>query len=116
MSVSKSLNISLLQVMISSKDEHVFIWDLSDLTLQIIFDAWWASVNIGSQRTFAWNYSRHGPVGRFHLHCGIEGTGIPGIICIVCHAVLCHPSEHGTSSMQKHLLTKAHIAKSHEII
>ena len=39
MSDSKSLNTSLLEIMISFKNEHVFIHDLSDLTLQIIFDA-----------------------------------------------------------------------------
>jgi hypothetical protein len=49
------------------------------------------------------------------LHCGIEETGRPGIICIVCHQVLRHPSEHGTSSMGKHLLAKAHIAKLNEL-
>ena len=39
----------------------------------------------------------------------------PGIICIVCHQVLRHPSEHGTSSMGKHLLAKAHITKLNEL-
>jgi len=37
------------------------------------------------------------------------------MICIVCHQVLCHPSEHGTSSKGKHLLAKAHIAKLNEL-
>jgi len=49
------------------------------------------------------------------VHCGIEGTGIPSIICIVCHKVRRHPSEHGTSSPGKHLLAKAHIAKLNEL-
>jgi hypothetical protein len=115
MSDTKSLNSSLLEVMISSKKEHVFIRDWNDLTLQIIFDAWWASMNIGSKRPIPWNNSRHAPSWRFYLHCGIEDTGSPGIICIVCHQVLCHPSEHGTSSMGKHLLAKAHIAKWNEL-
>jgi len=101
--------------MISSKNERVFILDLTDLTLQIIFDAWWATMNVGSNRPIAWNASRHAPSWRFYLHCGIEEEGSPGIICIVCHQVLCHPSEHGTSSMGKHLLAEAHIAKLNEI-
>jgi len=101
--------------MISSKNERVFIRDLSDLTLQIIFDAWWASMNVGSKRPIACKNSRHVPSWRFYLHCGIEETGSPGIICIVCHQVLRHPSEHGTSSMGKHLLAKAHIAKLNEL-
>jgi hypothetical protein len=101
--------------MITSKHERFFIRDLSDLTLQIIFGAWWASMNDGSKRPNAWNNSRHAPSWRFYLHCGIEATGSPGIICIVCHQVLRHPSEHGTSSMGKHLLAKAYIAKLNEL-
>jgi len=111
----QSLNTSLLEVMISAKYNHVFIRDLSDLTLQIIFEAWWASINVGSKRPIAWNASRHVPSWRFYLHCGIEESGSPGIICIICHQVLRHPSEHGTSSMGKHLFAKAHIAKLNEL-
>jgi len=44
---SKSLNTSLLEVMISSKNERVYIRNLGDLILQIIFDAWGASINVG---------------------------------------------------------------------
>jgi len=101
--------------MISSKNERVFIRDMSDFTLQIIFDAWWASMNIGSMRPIGWSNSRHAPSWRFYLHCGMAENGSPGSICIVCHQVLCHPSEHGTSSMGKHLLAKAHIAKLNEL-
>jgi len=101
--------------MISFKNEHVFIRDLSDLTLQIIFDAWWVSMNVGSMWPIAWNASRHAPSWRFYIHCGIEESGSPAIICIVCHQVLCHPSEHRTSSMGKHLLAKGHIAKLNEL-
>jgi len=54
---SKSLNTSLLKVKISSKDEHVFIRDLSDLDSQTILDAWWASMNVESKRPVAWNDS-----------------------------------------------------------
>jgi len=72
-------------------------------------------MNVGSKRPIAWNASRHAPSRRFYLHCGIEETGSPGIICIVCHQVLHHPSEHGTSSMGKHLLAKAHIGKLNEL-
>jgi len=115
MSDTKSLNTSLLEVMIYSKNECVMIRDLSDLTLQRIFDAWWASMNVGSKRPMAWNDSRHAPSWRSYLHCGMDGTGSPGIICIVCHQVLRPPSEHGTSSMGKHSLAKAHIAKLNKL-
>jgi hypothetical protein len=115
MSDSQSLNTSLLEVMISCKNEPLFIGDLSDVALQIIFDAGWASMNIGSKWPIAWNHSRHGPLWRFYLHCGMAGNASPGIRCIVCHQVLRHPSEHVTSSMGKHLLAKAHIAKLNEL-
>jgi len=115
MADTQSLNATLLEVMISSKNERVLVCNLSDLTLQIIFDAWWASMNVGSKWPIAWNNSRHVPSWRFYWHCAIQETGSPGIICIVCHQVLRHPSEHGTSSMGKHLLAKAHIAKLNKL-
>jgi hypothetical protein len=115
MSDTQSLNPSLLEVMISSKNEHVFIRNLCDLTLQIILDTWWAAMDVGSMRPIAWKNSRHAPSWRFYLHCGIEETCSPGIICIICHQVLRHPSEHRTSSMEKHLLGSAHMAKLNEL-
>ena len=54
-------------------------------------------MNIDSKWPIAGNNSSHVPSWRFDLHCGIEETGSPGMICIVCHQVLRHPSEHGTS-------------------
>jgi len=101
--------------MICSKHERVFICDVNDLTLQIIFDAWWTSMNVGSKRPIDWNNSRHVPSWRFYSHGRIEETGCPGIISIVCHQVLLHPSEHGTSSMRKHLPATAYIAKINEL-
>ena len=72
-------------------------------------------MNGDSKQHIVWNNSRHAPSWRFNIHCGIEETGCPGIICIVCHQVLHHPSEHGTSSMGEHLLANAHIAKVNEL-
>ena len=115
MSDIKSLNTSLLEVMISSTYECVFICDLRDLNFQIIFDALWASMNVGSKQPIACNSSRQLPLWRFYLHCGIDETGSHGIICFVCHRVLRHPSEHGTSWMGKHLLAQAHIAKLNKL-
>jgi hypothetical protein len=79
-SETKSLNTSLLEVMISSKNEPVFIHDLSDHTLHIIFDAWRASMKVGSKQPIAWNNSRHAQSWRFYFHRRIEETGYPGII------------------------------------
>jgi hypothetical protein len=115
MSDSQSVNTSLLGVMISFKNERIFNRDLSDLTLQIIFDTWCASMNEDTKWPIAWNNSRYAPSWRFYLHCGMEENGSPGIIRIVCHQVLYHQSEHRTSSMGKHLLAKAHIAKLNEL-
>ena len=111
----QSLNTSLLKVTIASKNERVYIHALSVHTLQIIFDAWWASMNIGSMRCIVWNNSRHAHSWRLYWHCGIVETGSPAIICIVCHQVHCHPSEYGTTSMGKHGLAKAHIAKLYQL-
>jgi len=72
-------------------------------------------MNIGPKRPIPWKNSRRVQSWRFYLHCGIEATGSRVIICIVCHQVLRHPSEHGTSSMGKHLLAKAHMAKFNEL-
>jgi hypothetical protein len=55
------------------------------------------------------------PSRRVHLHCWMEETGSPGIICIVCDQVLRHPSEHETSSMGKHLPWEAHIPKVNKL-
>ena len=107
----KCFNTSWLEVVVSSTNDRVCIYDLSDLTLQIIFVAWLASMNVGAKWPIAWTHSWHAPSWQFYLHCGIKETASHGIICIVCLQVLCHPSEHGTSSMGKHLLAKAHIAK-----
>jgi len=115
MSDSQSLNTSSLDVMISSKNDGAFIRYLSNLRLQTIFDAWWDSMNEGSNQPIACDNSRHALSWRFYLHCGIEATGSPGIICIICHQVLRHPSEHGTSSMGKQLLAEAHSAKLNEL-
>jgi len=98
-----------------SKNERFFIRDLSDLTLQFIVDAGWASINVDTERPIGWNKSQHPSWWRFYFHSGIEETGRPVIIFIVCHQVLRHPSEHGTSSMGKHLLAKAHIAKLNKL-
>ena len=49
------------------------------------------------------------------MHCAIGETGSPGIISIICHQVLHHPSAHGTSSMGKHWLANAHITKLNEL-
>jgi hypothetical protein len=84
---------------------------MSDLTMEMIFDAWWASMNKGFEQHIAWDNARHAPWCKLYLHCGIEETGSPGIICIVRYIVLRRPSESGTSSLGKHLPAKVHITK-----
>ena len=72
-------------------------------------------MNVGSKRPIACNDYRYVGLWRFNLHCGIAETGSPAIQCIISHQGLHHPSEHGTSSMGKHLRAKAHIAKFNEL-
>jgi hypothetical protein len=85
--------------MISSKNELVLICDLSNLTLQIILDAWLASMNVGANQSTTWNNSSDVLSGWFGLHFQIEVTYSTGNICMVCYQVLRHPSEHTTSLM-----------------
>jgi len=92
MSDLKSLNTSLLEVMISSKYKHLFICELSNLTFYIIFDTNWASTNLDPKYSITWNNSRHAQLWRFYLDYRLKETGHPGIICIICHQVLPHPS------------------------
>jgi len=115
MSDSKSSITSVLELMMSSKNKRDFIPDLSDRTLQIIFKAWWASMHGGSEPPIASDISGHAPSWWIYSQCRREGNSIPDIICIICHDVLCHPSEHGSSSVGEHLQAKAHIAKLNEL-
>jgi hypothetical protein len=80
-----------------------------------MFNAWSASMNVGSKHPVAGNNSWHAPSYQFYLHCGSEETGSPGIIGIICHQVLRHPSDYATSSMGTHWLGKAHIVKLHKL-
>jgi len=107
---SKSLNTSMVEIMVSFKYEYVFIRDLSDLTVHIVSDTWWASMNVGSKHSIAWNNSRHADSWWFNLHCGVDETGSTGIIRVICHQLLRYPSEHRTCLMRKHWLAKVHIA------
>jgi len=68
-------------------------------------------MDVASKCSVAWNNSGSGSSSWYYLHCGIEGSTIRDIICVVFHQVLRHPSEHGTSLMGKHFVGKAHIAK-----
>jgi len=101
--------------MVCSKNEGVIIRDLSDLTVQIVLNAWWDSVNVDSKGPIAGNNCWHAPWWQFFLFCGNEENSRPWIICIVCHQFIHHPSQHGPSSNGKHYLTKAYIAKLNEL-
>jgi hypothetical protein len=97
MSHTKSLNTSLSGVLIAPNNEHVFICDFSTYDLHIMFDDWWASMDVSSKRAGALNNSRHLPSWRFYLHFGIEETSTSDTLCIVCYQVLRHSSGHGSS-------------------
>jgi len=101
--------------MVFSKNEPVFIRELSDLTLQIIFEACWIWMNVPWKRSTGGNNSIYLPSWKFDLHCRIEEISSPWLIWIICHHVLRHPSECETSSMGKHLLAKARISKHNKI-
>jgi len=100
---------------ISSKNAPDLICALTDITLQLIFNVWWASKNTGSERPIAWNTSARAPSRQFHFPCGMEVTGSPGIRCIICHQDFRHPSQYMTSSMGTHLLATSYIAQLNEL-
>jgi len=85
MSDQKSLNTSLHEIMISFKNDRFLIRHESDRTVKIIFDAWWALINVDLKRPIAWNQSQYAPSWQFYLHCRTEQTGRIGIIWIVHH-------------------------------
>jgi len=66
MSHTESFNTSVQEVMLWSINEPVFIGDLSDIALQIIFNAWWALLNVGSKWPFSLNNSRYVPSRRLY--------------------------------------------------
>jgi hypothetical protein len=72
-------------------------------------------MNDPSKLPLALKYSKYVSSWRFYLHCKIEETDSPGFMCIVCHQVLRHPSEHGITSMRRHLLAQALILKLKEL-
>jgi len=116
MSKPKSIYNLLVEVSISLETECVFIHISSNHTFQIICAACWAFKDVGLKRSIALNISRYAPMWHFYLQGGIAKTGSPGIIFIVWHQVPRHISEHGTSSMGKHLLAKAHVAMLNNFI
>jgi len=102
--------------MTSYKNDHVCLRDLGDLTVHIIFDGWWDSMNIVFIDPIAWHHSRHASAWRGYLHSGITETGSTGIISNVGHRILGHPSEHGTSWTGKHLVAKVNFTKLNKLI
>lgn len=72
-------------------------------------------MDVGSKHSIGWNYSRHAPSWSYYLHCRINETSSRGSICILCHQVLRHASEHGTSSKGNHWLAKGHIAMLNQL-
>lgn len=115
MSASESIDTSCLVEVRSARGDRVFVRDLTDETLQMAFDNWWKSMDVKTKHTIVWKTSRHAASWAYYKHCANAENGSPGIICIVCHQVLAHPSENGTSTMGKHLLTKVHTAKLSEL-
>jgi len=92
--------------MISSKNEGVFIRDLRNLTGQIIFDAWRASLNVGPKRPVRWNDSRH--ASSWWLFCPAELRGqaaLESYVSFVIKIFVIHlnmaPAQWGNTWWQK---------------
>jgi len=76
--------------MISSSNEHVFIRDSCDLTLQLTFDACWSSMNAGSTRPIVWKNCRHAPRG--DSICDAEWRTPAALASYVLFVMKCSPS------------------------
>lgn len=61
LSDSHSLNALLLEVMTLPKYKHHYVHNFSDITLQILFDAWRASMNVVLKHPLGCNNCRHTP-------------------------------------------------------
>jgi hypothetical protein len=68
MSDLKSLHTSLLEVLISAKNELVFSRDLNDHWLQIMLNGRWASRDVRSKRPITSIDSTHSLLLRFYSH------------------------------------------------
>lgn len=97
---SNPFNTLMQEVMISSKFESVCVGNWSNLTLQRIFDTWWACMNRSSMCAIVWNSSGDGTAWHFYMHCRFKVTGSPGSVCIIYHQVLCHPLEMGLAQWE----------------
>jgi hypothetical protein len=109
---SKPLNTSLLEVLITFRNDHVLFCDWCDLMFQIVFNDSWASFNVGSKYPIAWNDFRHVSSRRFKLECGHDETGNPGIICMFVIKLFAF---HQNMGLAQHFLAQAHIAKLNEL-
>jgi hypothetical protein len=102
---SKSINTSLQEVKISSKNEYVLISTFSDLTLLIILDAWWASRNIAFKRPIAWCLKMllHGDIictAELRRPAALESYGSYGFKFFTIHQRM-GPAQRGNSCWQK---------------
>ena len=70
---------------------------------------------VETKTTIVWSGFQHAAAWRFYKYCTKTDNGCPCVICIVCHTVLVHPSENGTSTMVKHLQSKIHKAELNKL-
>lgn len=111
---SQSLNKSFLEILIPSTKELVIIRDLSDIDFQLTCGTLWASIYVGSKCLTDSDNFRFVPLRGFYVHIRLQETASPGIICIGCDQCLRYWSEHGTSPIGIHSLTKVQIEMLNE--
>lgn len=109
------MDTTFLEVLHAAGDQLVYIRDPTDKTLQTIFDTWWTEKKATTKKPITWNGRKSASAWRFYKQCATVEEGRPFIVCIVCHQLIVHPAETGTSAMAKHLLRKEHVNKLNEL-
>jgi len=79
MSDDQSIDTSLLEIIISTKNEQLFIGGLTGLAFQNNIDDWRISMNVVLKYPLERKHSKDALSWHFYLHHGIEQTSSPGI-------------------------------------
>jgi hypothetical protein len=113
MSISSStLDLSCLEKKTAksgTRDVEVYIYPENSINGQLVFKEWLASCHPAQKASFSGK--KHVQSWVFYQQCAALENGKPGILCLVCGVLLSHPTINGTASMNKHVKSKAHVAK-----
>jgi hypothetical protein len=88
---------------------EVYIYPESSINGQLVFKEWLTTCHSIQKASFSGK--KHVQSWSFYQQCAALDNGKAGILCLVCGVLLSHPTINGTASMNKHVKSKAHMAK-----